>query len=61
MIDLKTIYEQVTMEFKSIDKYATDKYIVEVFQQPETPLHVFAYWTHKGTLHSIAFHLKERI
>ena len=58
-IDLKTLYEQTTMYCERIDTQLTDKYIVEIFQQPDTPIIIFAYWTRTGTarLQSIAYQI----
>lgn len=67
MIDLKTLYEQTTMYCNRIDMFISkdNKYIVEVFQQPNTPINVFAYWhnttTQPLTLHSIAYQIDDTI
>lgn len=60
-IDLKTLYEQTTMYCERIDTMLTEKYTVEIFQQPNTPIIIFAYWSRKGAtkLHSIAYQIGE--
>lgn len=65
MLDLKTLYEQTTMYCNRIDMFISkdNKYIVEVFEQPNTPINVFAYWNNTLlqpiTLHSIAYQINE--
>ena len=61
-IDLKTLYEQTTMYCEKIDTYLVTDYYVEVYQQPDTPICIFVYWTRTGTtkIHSIAYSLKEK-
>ena len=62
-IDLKTLYEQTTMYCDYIENFISKdkKYLVEVYQQPDTPIHIFVYWTRTGTtkIHSIAYSIKE--
>lgn len=62
-IDLKTLYEQTTMYCERIDTFLSsdNKYYVEVYQQPDTPIHIFIYWTRHGMtkIHSIAYTIKE--
>lgn len=45
MVDLKTMYEQITASFDKIEDKETDLYYVEIFQQPDTPIFVTAYWS----------------
>ena len=62
-IDLKTLYEQTTMYCDYIENFISKdkKYLVEVYQQPDTPIHIFIYWTRQGMtkIHSIAYTIKE--
>ena len=62
-IDLKTLYEQTTMYCERIDTFLSNdnKYYVEVYQQPDTPIHIFIYWTRQGMIkiHSITYTIKE--
>jgi hypothetical protein len=44
MVDLKTIYEQVTASFDKIADRKNEIYDIEVFQQPHTPIIVYVYW-----------------
>lgn len=44
-IDLKTLYEQTTMYCELIATSSDYKYNIEIYQQPDTPLKVFVYWS----------------
>lgn len=58
--DLKTLYEQTTMYCTLVGKDYTDKYIVEVYQQNNTPLFVIIYWSKEThTIISIAYTLRK--
>ena len=59
-IDLKTLYEQTTMYCNKVDEYTTLDYHVEVYNQPETPIFIFAYWT-TNKLHSMSYTIREDI
>ena len=62
-IDLKTLYEQTTMYCEHIDTFISNdnNYLIEVYQQPDTPIHIFIYWTRQGMtkIHSITYTIKE--
>lgn len=56
MVDLKTIYEQITASFDKIEDKENDLYNIEIFQQPDTPIFAFAYWSKQHhILRSISF------
>lgn len=57
MIDLKTLYEQVTMYCNLIDTINGEIYKVEFFEQPDTPIVIRAYWYH-NTLKHISFQIR---
>lgn len=44
-IDLKTLYEQTTMYCELIATSHEHKYNIEIYQQPDTPIKVFVYWS----------------
>lgn len=50
-IDLKTLYEQTSMYCDIIDLKEDNTQIIETYQQPNTPIKVFVYWSKE--LHKI--------
>lgn len=60
IVDLKTLYENVTMYCDMVDNYRTIDYYVEVYRQPDTPILIFAYWKH-NKLFSITHMIREDI
>lgn len=60
MIDLKTLYEQTTMHCELVETQHDENYKIEVFQQFNTPIFVFVYWsklTH--TITSIVYTIRK--
>lgn len=58
--DIKTLYEQTTLYCELVDTDETERYNIEIYNQPETPIYIFVYWhktQHKIT--SIAYTIKE--
>lgn len=49
--DLKTLYEQTTMYCDIITTSEDENYKIEIYQQPDTPIKVFVYWSKE--LHKI--------
>lgn len=49
--DIKTLYEQTTMYCDLIATSSDYQYNIEIYQQPNTPIKVFVYWSKK--LHKI--------
>lgn len=49
--DIKTLYEQTTMYCDLIAKSSDHQYNIEIYQQPNTPIKVFVYWSKE--LHKI--------
>ena len=43
--DIKTLYEQTTMYCDLISKSDDENYHIEIYQQPDTPIKVFVYWS----------------
>ena len=43
--DIKTLYEQTTMYCNIIKVSEDENYKIEIYQQPETPIRVFVYWS----------------
>ena len=50
-IDIKTLYEQTTMYCDIIEVLDDGNHKIEVYQQPDTPIKVFVYWSKE--LHKI--------
>lgn len=50
-IDIKTLYEQTTMYCDIISTSEDENYRIEIYQQPDTPIRVFVYWSKE--LHKI--------
>lgn len=46
-IDLKTLYEQTTMYCDLIATSSDYQYQIEIYQQPNTPIKIFVYWSKK--------------
>lgn len=60
MIDLKTLFEQVTMYCDIVGHATTEKYNITIFHQPDTPIYVNVYWhKDKSKIASIEFTIKE--
>lgn len=58
MLDLKTLYEQITATFEILEhtQSISYDYDVEIFKQPDTPIYAFVYWSKSThTLTSISF------
>ena len=49
--DIKTLYEQTTMYCDLIATSEDHQYHIEIYQQPNTPIKVFVYWSKE--LHKI--------
>lgn len=49
--DIKTLYEQTTMYCNIIKVTEDENYKIEIYQQPNTPIKVFVYWSKE--LHKI--------
>ena len=49
--DLKTLYEQITIYCNIITTTEDENYKIEIYQQPDTPIKVFVYWSKE--LHKI--------
>lgn len=49
--DIKTLYEQTTMYCELISQSDDESYHIEIYQQPNTPIKVFVYWSKE--LHKI--------
>lgn len=59
MIDLKTLYEQTTMYCELVVKGINEKYTIETYHQPETPIYVLVYWNNaNNTIKAITFIIK---
>ena len=61
-IDLKTLYEQVTMYCVLVGTEIIGKNKMEIFQQTDTPIFIFAHWQCSDTqdkLYYISFGIKE--
>ena len=51
--DIKTLYEQTTMYCNILKETEDENYRIEIYQQPDTPIRVYVYWSkalHKITL-----------
>lgn len=57
MIDLKTLYEQTTMYCNLIKVKNDNNYVVEIFEQTDTPIQIVVYWS-KNKIVSIYYTLK---
>lgn len=44
-IDIKTLYEQTTMYCDITTVSEDENYKIEIYQQPDTPIKVFVYWS----------------
>lgn len=49
--DIKTLYEQTTMYCDLIATSSDYQYNIEIYQQPNTPIKIFVYWSKE--LHKI--------
>lgn len=49
--NIQTLYEQTTMYCDLINETEDENYKIEIFQQPDTPIKVFVYWSKE--LHKI--------
>ena len=59
MIDLKTLYEQITMYCELVVKEILEKFTIETYHQPETPIYVSVYWNNaNNTIKAISFTIK---
>lgn len=45
VFDIKTLYEQTTMYCDLIATSSDHKYNIEIYQQPNTPIKIFVYWS----------------